>query len=154
MAEISVTALAPRIASTRLVTTPPMASSASLTRTLVTIGKASATDLTIAASPRRVPRSDLGQGRDMGVRRALEGVGREHQHEIDAEALPVDGAHIGDGGRDVAAEHVDDDLVADLEPEPVGDLLFDRDQRRTVIVGPPPFALDHLRALGDFAAYR
>ena len=51
MAEISVTALAPRIASTRLVTTVPMVSSASRTRTLVTIGKASATDLTIRASP-------------------------------------------------------------------------------------------------------
>ena len=87
----------------------------------------------------------------MGMRRALEGVGREHQHEIDAEALPVDGAQIADGGRDVAAEHVDDDLVADLELQPVGDLLLHRDQRRAVIVGAPPFALDDLRALGDFA---
>ena len=51
MAEISVTALAPRIASTRLVTTPPIVSRASRTRTLVTIGKASATALMIRASP-------------------------------------------------------------------------------------------------------
>ena len=38
MADINVTALAPRIASTRLVTTAPMVSSASRTPTLVTIG--------------------------------------------------------------------------------------------------------------------
>ena len=93
----------------------------------------------------------LGQRRDMGMRRALEGAGREHQHEIDAEPLPVDGAHIADPGRDVAAEHVDDDLVAELELEPVGDLLLDRDQRRAVIVCAPPFAFDDLGALGDFA---
>jgi hypothetical protein len=29
--------------------------------------------------------------------------------------LPFDGAQIGDGRRDVAAEDVDDDRVADLE---------------------------------------
>jgi len=50
MAEIRVMALAPRIASTRLVTTVPMVSSASRTRTLVTVGKAAATDLTRAFS--------------------------------------------------------------------------------------------------------
>ncbi len=93
----------------------------------------------------------LGQRRDMGMRRALEGVGGEHQHEIDAEALPVHRAHVADCGRDVAAEHIDDDLVADLEVEPVGDLLLERHQRRAVIIGIPPFALDHLRSLGDFA---
>src|SRR5205814_9076771 len=87
---------------------------------------------------------------DMGMRRALEGVRREHQHEVDAEALPVDGAQIADGGRDVPAEYVHDDLVADLDAEPVGDLLLHRDQWRSLIVGAPPLAFDYLRTLGDF----
>src|SRR5437879_5133526 len=92
---------------------------------------------------RRV-RMDFGQGRDMAVRRALEGVGRKHQHEINAEALPVDVAQIADPGRNVAAEHVDHDLVAYFELQAVGDLLFHRDQRRAAIVRAPPFALDDL----------
>src|SRR5439155_26268209 len=65
-------------------------------------------------------RVGLGQGGDVAVRRALESVGREDQHEIDAEPLPVDVAQIADFGGDVAAEHVDDDLVAYSEPQPVG----------------------------------
>src|SRR5215212_9458896 len=85
----------------------------------------------------------------MGMWGALEGVGREYQHEVDAQALPVDGPQIADGSRDVAAEYVDDDLVADLEAEPVGDLLLHRDQRWAVIIGAPPFAFDHLGASGD-----
>jgi hypothetical protein len=51
----------------------------------------------------------------------------------------------------IAAEHVDDDLVADLELETVGDLFLQRDQRRAVIVGRPPGALDDLGAFGKFA---
>ena len=50
MADTRVTELAPRIASTRLVTTFPIESSASRTRTLVTIGKAAATSLISLAS--------------------------------------------------------------------------------------------------------
>ena len=59
----------------------------------------------------------IGQRGDVGVRRAGEGAGREHQHEIDAEILPLDGAQVGDAGLDVAAEHVDHNRVADLELE-------------------------------------
>src|SRR6202043_3401188 len=56
---------------------------------------------------------------DVAVRRAAEGAGREHQDEIDAEVLPVDGAKIGDARYHVAAEHVDGNGIADLEIEVV-----------------------------------
>src|SRR5437870_5080446 len=104
MAEIRVTALAPRMPSTRLVTTLPMVCSASRTRTLVTGESVSdrLDDISVAGGARM----GFGQCSDMGMRRALEGVRREHQHEVDAEALPVDGAQIADGGRDVPAEYV------------------------------------------------
>jgi len=87
----------------------------------------------------------------MGMRRTLEGVGGEHQHEIDAESLPVHGAQIADPGRDIAAEHIDDKFVADLQSEPIGNLFLHRNQRWPVIVGAPPLALDHFRTPRDFA---
>ena len=91
------------------------------------------------------------------MRRAAKRVGREHHDEIDAEALPVERAQIGDRRGDVAAEHVDGDVVAELEAEAVGDLLLERDQRRAVVIRAPPFALDdaragrHLVGIGDAA---
>src|SRR4051812_40869033 len=91
------------------------------------------------------------QGGDVRVGGAAEGVGREYQYEIDAEALPVHRAQIADGGGDVAAEHVDDHLVADLQPEPVGDFLLERDQWRTAVVGGPPLSLDDFRAARNLA---
>ena len=42
--------------------------------------------------------------------------------------------------------------IAELEFQPVGNLLLYRDQRRTIIVRAPPFALDDLRTSGDFAS--
>ena len=47
---------------------------------------------------------------------------------------------------DIAAEHVDDDGIADLDAEPVGHLLLHRDERRAGIVGRPPSAGDDLGA--------
>ena len=44
-----------------------------------------------------------------------------------------------------------DGWLAELDPEAVGDPLLERDQRRAVIVGSPPFALDDLGAPRDFA---
>ena len=96
-------------------------------------------------------RVGFGQGRDMGMRRTLERIGGKYQHEIDAETLPVHGAQIADPGRDIAAEHVDDEFVADLQSEPIGNLFLHRNQRGPVIVGTPPIALDHLRTPRDFA---
>src|ERR1700761_3157217 len=87
----------------------------------------------------------------MGMRCTPKRVRREYQYEIDAEALPVDRAHVADPRGDVTAKHIDDDFVAEFELEPVGDLLLDRDQWRPAIVGAPPSALDDLRALGDLA---
>src|SRR6187431_681471 len=87
----------------------------------------------------------------MAVRRALERVRREYQHEIDAEPLPVDIAQIADPGRNIATEHVDHDFIADLEFQAVGDLLLQRYQRWPIIVSAPPFTLDDLRAFRDFA---
>src|SRR6185295_5320622 len=87
----------------------------------------------------------------MAVRRALERVRREYQHEIDAEPLPVDVAQIADPGRNVATEHVDHDVVPDLEFQAVGDLLLQRYQRRSLIIPAPPFALDDLRAFRHLA---
>ena len=52
---------------------------------------------------------------EMRMRRAANGIGREHHHEIDAEAFPVDAAQIGDLRGDVAAENIDRDRIADLE---------------------------------------
>ena len=49
------------------------------------------------------------QRSDIPMRRAGECAGREHQDEIDAEALPIDGAQIGDARGDSAAEDVDRD---------------------------------------------
>ena len=90
----------------------------------------------------------------MGVRRAAKGVGREHQHEIDAEALPVHRAHVADDDGNITAEHVDDHLVADLEAEAVGELLLERDLRRTAVVGGPPLALDDFGAAGHLPGIR
>ena len=87
-----------------------------------------------------------GQGGEPSVRRAAEGVGREHHDEIDAEVLPIDAAQVGDAGGDVAAEHVDGDGVAELQAQPVGDAALERHQRRPVVVRLPPFAGDETRA--------
>ena len=64
------TALAPRIASTRLRTISPTASSASLTRTVVTAGKRLAHRLEQRDFLGDRAAARIGQGRDMGVRRA------------------------------------------------------------------------------------
>ena len=88
----------------------------------------------------------IGQRGNVGVRRAGKSARREHQHEIDAQVFPLDGAQVGDAGLDVAAEHVDHDRIADLEIEAVGDLLLERDERRPLGVGGPPASLDHGRA--------
>ena len=61
----------------------------------------------------------------MRRRRSAEGCGRKHHHEIDAEALPVDRAQVGDAGGEVAAEHVDGDRIAELEAEALGNLLLE-----------------------------
>ena len=48
--------------------------------------------------------------------------------------------------RDVAAEHVDGDLVADLEVQLAGEVGFERNQRLALVVLRPPFAGDDARA--------
>ncbi len=48
--------------------------------------------------------------------------------------------------RYVAAEHIDRDRIAGLELEVIGGPAFQRDQRRTGIVGRPPFAGDETGA--------
>ena len=93
----------------------------------------------------------------MGVRRAREGVGREHHHEVDAERAPFDHAQRRDGGGDVAAEHVDGDLVAEPQAEPVGDPLVEGHQGLAAVIRRPPFAggevrsFRHLGRVGDAA---
>jgi len=57
--------------------------------------------------------------------RAAKHVGRKHHDEIDAEAFPVERPQIGDGRDDVATEHIDRYWIAELEAEPVRDLLFE-----------------------------
>jgi len=49
--------------------------------------------------------------------RALERAGREYHDEVDGQPTPVDPPQVGDGGRDLAAQDVDGERVADLEPE-------------------------------------
>ena len=82
------------------------------------------------------------QRRDVGVRRAAEGAGREHQHEIDAKALPIDGAQIGNAGRHIAAEHIDGDGIAELEVQVLRRPVFKGDEGRSGIVGGPPLSGD------------
>src|SRR5262245_7977354 len=93
----------------------------------------------------------------MTVRRASEGGGREYHDEIDAEALPLDLAQIGNRRSEVAAEHVDRDRVAELEAEPIRDPFLERDQRWTLVVGLPPLPFNQTRprrnrvSIGDAA---
>ena len=56
-------------------------------------------------------------------------------------------AQIGDIGGDVAAEHVHGHRIADFQIETFGDFLLERDQRRALIIGAPPFAFDQPRAV-------
>jgi hypothetical protein len=65
-------------------------------------------------------RRRIGQRRQPRVRCTAERVGRKHHDEIDRQRLPLDLAEIGDPGRDVAAEDVDGDRVADLQAEFLG----------------------------------
>ena len=79
-----------------------------------------------------------GGGDKERMRRALERVGGLDQHEIDRKTAPVHFAQIGDRRDDVAPEHIDGDGIADLQPEPVGDFFFHRDERRPrIVLGPP-----------------
>ena len=82
-----------------------------------------------SASRRRARAVREGDRGEMRMRRAGEGVGREHHDEVDAERAPFDLAQVGDRRGDVAAEHVDGDLVADLEAEPLGDPAVEGDER-------------------------
>ena len=81
----------------------------------------------------------------MTVWRAPERGRREDHDEIDAEALPIDRAQVGDRSGDVAAENVHRDLIAELEAEPVRNAVLERDQRRTLIVRLPPSSFDQAR---------
>ena len=58
------------------------------------------------------------------VGRVREGVGREHHHEIDGVAAPVDLAKTCDLRDRLAAEHIDLDLVAERQAEPFRDALL------------------------------
>ena len=88
-------------------------------------------------------------GDQHGVRCAPKSVGRKHHDEIDGEAAPVDLAQVGDARRDVAAEHVHDNLVAKFQAEPSRDFLFERDERRSIVIRRPPFAFDDIGAFGQ-----
>src|SRR5680860_305891 len=77
---------------------------------------------------------------DETMGRALQRVRREHHDEIDGERLPVDLAHARDLGFDVAAENVDRDLIAELQPKTLGELAVEGNERRPVIAFRPPFA--------------
>ena len=123
---------------------PPTASSASFTRCAVTVGKASASALMSEASSAGVPPRES-QCCDVGVGRAAERAGREYQDEIDAEALPVDRAQIGDCRRDVAAEHVNNDGIAKFQMEPSA-VLFSSETNGGSDSRPPPLAFDDARA--------
>src|SRR5262249_26150405 len=92
------------------------------------------------------------EGGDMTVRRASEGGGREYHDEIDAEALPLDRAQIGDRRGEVAAEDVNGDRIAELEAEPIRDALLERDQRRTLVVRLPPPSFNRARARRDLVS--
>src|SRR5262245_23205728 len=84
----------------------------------------------------------------MRVRRAEKGIWRKYHDEINAQSFPVDGAHIGNCRRDVAAKHVDDDGIAKFQTQAVGDTFFERHQGRPVVVSAPPLPFDESRAAG------
>ena len=114
------------------------AASASRTGIAETFGKRSVTARTSASSSA----GGSVDGGEVGLRRRFERARREHDREIDAEPRPIDLAQIGDARGDLAAEQVDGQRVADLEPHAARQLGVERDQRRAVVVGRPPFAGD------------
>jgi imidazoleglycerol-phosphate dehydratase len=71
-----------------------------------------------------------------------ERVGGENQHEVERQALPLDLAQVGNPRRHVAAEDIDRDGIADLEPEALGNLGLHGDQGLAGIVRGPPLAGD------------
>ena len=91
------------------------------------------------------------------MRGAGKGVWRKHHDEIDRQRFPLDLAEIGDPGRDVAAEHIDGDGIADLQAEFAGFLRREGDERLAGIVRRPPGPLRQRRvfrpvfSIGDAA---
>src|ERR1700731_3685880 len=125
-AAIRVTALALRSPRSRLPMRRSTVSSASLTRTAETAGNVLASALISAVSC---------AGMSPSVKVSV--------------AISLCGAPAGDPCRDVAAEHVDGDAVADLEVEIGGGFAFERNERRPGVVGAPPVAGDDTRPVRD-----
>ena len=82
------------------------------------------------------------------MRRSGERVRREHHDEIDGERFPIDFAEAGDLRFDIAAEHVDGDLVADLQAKPPRRLGVEGNKRRPRISLLPPASGDDDRTSG------
>ena len=96
----------------------------------------------------RVRSVGQGQGREIGMRRAAEGARGEHHDEVDAERAPLDLAQVGDPRSDRAAEHVDRDRAADLQPQGAGQFDIEGDERLARLLRVPPRAFDDARTVG------
>src|SRR6185437_13823512 len=89
---------------------------------------------------------------EMRVWRTAKRIRRKHHDEIDAQGFPVDSTHIGDRRGNIAAKHIDDDCVAKLETQAVGDPFFERNQWWPIVIRPPPLSLDQPRPGGNLVA--
>ena len=82
----------------------------------------------------------------MAVGCGLQRVGREDHDEVDAHAPPVHLPEARHLGGDLAAQHIDGDLVAELESKSLGDVSDDGDAGSAIIVLRPPLAGHQRRA--------
>ena len=70
----------------------------------------------------------------------------EDDREVDAEAGVVDPPQVGDLRGDLAAQHIDGQRVAGLQPHAGGQRGVERDQRGAAVIRRPPCAGDDLGA--------
>ena len=79
-------------------------------------------------------------------------VGREDQHVVEPQRVPIDLAERSDAGGYLAAEDIDGERVTDTEAERPGCLHVERDERLAAVVGRPPAPGDQFAALGQACA--
>ena len=91
----------------------------------------------------------------MKGRRVLQNAGWKDDEKIRLEPFPIDRARAGEFGLDENPLDVEDQLVADLDPEIFGDLLVERDRdgiARMIIDAPDPLAAADFFGVGELLA--